>query len=260
MISQQPQQHRAPRKSRTGQATVELAIVISFLALLLVGVADVARIYSEHLAVVHAAGVGARWLTLDPNYKACSGYTSFQTPVVEDLTSSVRSANIVAINDWAGLNPAAVRVDITYTHDYLFGLIQGVPSRFTGNATMPGTVLTGTGACPIPPPSATPTNTPLPPTATNTPLPPTWTPTATRTRTPVPPTSTRTPTATPTPVCPYSLSVQSYHVNGNRPVTLRITLTDAQGAPVAGAHIRVTISGPGGETLNGMTDVTGFVC
>ena len=59
------------RKKR-GQATVELALGMIFLVLLLVGVADVARIYSEHLAVVDAAGVAARWSTLAPTQKGCT--------------------------------------------------------------------------------------------------------------------------------------------------------------------------------------------
>lgn len=232
MTSQQPQQHRAPSKFRTGQATVELALVISFLALLLVGIADVARIYSEHLAVVHAAGVGARWLTLDPNYKACSGYTAVGTPVIEDLSSSIQAANILTITDSAQGNPVAVRVDITYRHDYLFGLVKGVPSVFTGGATMPGTITTTLGACPTPPqppPTATPTNTPLP-------------------------------TITPTPACPYNLTVQSYKHNGNFNVVLRITLRNAANQPVAGANIVATIGNPVAETLNGVTDINGFVC
>src|SRR6476619_5310585 len=90
--------HTAISEKRAGgQATVELAIIFTFLALLLAGIADVARIYSEHLAVVHAASVGARWATLDKDYKACSGYTDVRTPVVQDLAQAVPPANIVSI-------------------------------------------------------------------------------------------------------------------------------------------------------------------
>src|SRR4051812_49916631 len=105
-----------------GQATVELAIVFTFLALLLAGIADVARIYSEHLAVVHAAAVGARWATLDKDYKACSGYTDVRTPVVQDLAQAVAPSHIISVVTSTTSNPAAYRVDITYHHDYLFGL------------------------------------------------------------------------------------------------------------------------------------------
>src|SRR5213076_1271577 len=83
--------------SKSGQATVELALVGMLLVLLLAGIADVARIFSEHLAVVHAAGVGARWATLDKDYKACSGYTDVRTPVVQDLAQVVPASRILGI-------------------------------------------------------------------------------------------------------------------------------------------------------------------
>jgi hypothetical protein len=170
--------------------------MFTFLALLLAGIADVARIYSEHLAVVHAAAVGARWVTLDPNYKDCSGYTAVETPVVEDLAPAVRSANILNIQTIQGSSPSTVRVEVTYRHDFLFGLIKGVPSQFTGGATMPGTASAPGGTCPSPGVTRTPTNTFTPGPPTNTPIPPTathtWTPSNTPTRTP-------TNTATPTP-------------------------------------------------------------
>ena len=78
-----------------------------------------------------------------------------------------------------------------------------VPPTATPTATATNT--------PVPPtatPTATPTNTPVPPTATptatatNTLVPPTATPTATPTNTPVPPTATPTATPTNTPVPP----------------------------------------------------------
>src|SRR4051794_10712008 len=120
-----------------GQATFELAIIITFLAAVLVGIVDVARIYSEHLAVVHAAGVGARWATLDKDYKACSGYTDVRTPVVQDLAQAVPPSHIISVVTSTTSNPAAYRVDVTYHHDFLFGLVKNVSSDFTAGATMP---------------------------------------------------------------------------------------------------------------------------
>jgi regulation of enolase protein 1 (concanavalin A-like superfamily) len=76
--------------------------------------------------------------------------------------------------------------DNTWQYPYMFG--EGVLSGVYA-------------ATPTPGPTATPTNTPVPPTATptrtNTPVPPTATPT--RTNTPVPPTATPTRTPSPTP-------------------------------------------------------------
>src|SRR4051812_49358051 len=57
-----------------GQGTVELAIVALFILVpLLVGIADITRAYFEHLAVVDAANVGARWSTLNSNQQYCTG-------------------------------------------------------------------------------------------------------------------------------------------------------------------------------------------
>ena len=62
------------KRKKRGQATVELALGMIFLVLLLVGVADVARIFSEQLDVVHAAGVAARWKTLTGTQQYCSSH------------------------------------------------------------------------------------------------------------------------------------------------------------------------------------------
>ena len=86
------------------------------------------------------------------------------------------------------------------TYDWKFMPIAG--STFTDSGT------SSVHGAPVPPSTATPTNTPIPPTAThtptdtptNTPIPPTATdtPTSTPTNTPIPPTATHTPTDTPT--------------------------------------------------------------
>jgi cell division septation protein DedD len=106
-------------------------------------------------------------------------------------------------------DPRSVRVEVTYSHQFLFGIINNVPNSFTAGATRPGNYDTAVGVCnatPIIPPTHTPlptftstrTSTPLP-TATRTPVLPTATRTATRTatasNTPVPPTPTCVPHA-----------------------------------------------------------------
>ncbi|MEZ4664101.1 MAG: S8 family serine peptidase [Caldilineaceae bacterium] len=129
-------------------------------------------------------------------------------------------------------------------------------------------------------PTATPTNTSVPPTATNTPVPPTATPTntpvpptATPTNTPVGPTATNTPippTATPTntPVPPTATSTPSaltVHVgdldnvsttSGNRwNARVQITVHDGAHNPVTNASVSASwssgTSGSGSCTTNG---------
>src|SRR5688500_1970171 len=171
------------RGSNKGQATVEMALVVVFLMLLLVGVADVARIYAGHLSVVQAAGVGARWATLNANQKACSAFqspASVQSVTLAALNGAVRNATVVVLPA-PSAEPPFVRVEVTYSHEFLFGIINNVPNSFTAGATRPGNFDTTVGVCnatPVIPP----THTPLPtftPTRTSTPV-----PTATITRTP----------------------------------------------------------------------------
>lgn len=159
-------------KSKSGQATVEFAIVLALLMLLLIGVADVARIFSEHLAAVHAAGVGSRWLILDPDNRSCSSnndLSDLRNVVLADLDGAISATNVLSVTGTFASNPSTVRVEVTYRHDYLFGLLSGLPGTFSGGATMPGTYVAGVGSCPTPPvpvptstPITVPTSTPIP--------------------------------------------------------------------------------------------------
>src|SRR5436190_21933700 len=83
---------------RRGQATIELAIVAIFILIpLLVGIADITRAYFEHLAVVDAANVGARWSTLNSNQQYCTGYGAVATVVAADMMNvPVRIRNVSA--------------------------------------------------------------------------------------------------------------------------------------------------------------------
>ncbi len=132
--------------SKKGQATVELALIIVFLMLLLVGVADVARIYAGHLSVVQAAGVGARWATLTDNQRDCTGYTSAEEATLAALDGVVLNPTVVVLPTPA-TDPRSVRVQVNYTHDFLFGIITNVPNSFSTGATMPGNYGTDVGTC-----------------------------------------------------------------------------------------------------------------
>jgi hypothetical protein len=269
---------RAKLEKTKGQATVELALIATFLILLLVGVADVARIFGEQLSVVRAAGVGARWAVLPASLQACSGFGSVATVVVEDLSSDVPAANILSIQSVASTDPDAVRVNVTYRHDFLFGIITGVPNTFSTGATMPGAVSTP-GVCPTqtgstPTPVAT--TTPLPPLPTNTSTPtqptntpvantptltstPTWTnipnntpsstPTSTPTNTPSNTqtfTPTNTPTITPTSTPAARLVITqliAMKPNGSgKPLDVKVTVTDGT-VGQAGVTIAATADG-----------------
>ena len=155
------------KKRKRGQATVELALGMIFLVLLLVGVADVARIYSEQLAVVDAAGVAARWSALEPTNK---GSVSTPAPYANEaaVVAAALGPTVVAqlqptVQVSQQSSPNSVRVDVTYHHTFLFGLVNYTGDFFRGGSTMPGTISTPT-CYSTPGPTATPapTNTPRP--------------------------------------------------------------------------------------------------
>src|SRR5688500_6412991 len=101
---------KVPTRTAPGQATVELAVVLTLLVLLLAGIADVARIFSEHLAVVNAAGVAARWSALEPTNKGCSypvPYSNETDVVLADLGAPL-SSQVTGVSVTVGGDPASV--------------------------------------------------------------------------------------------------------------------------------------------------------
>ncbi len=145
-------------RRKRGQATVELALIVTLLVLLLVGVADVARIYGEQLAVVHAAGVGARWATLTPTQRSQS-YANVCRAVAADLSDDLPSGKTLTVVT-STQSDNRVKVTVTYPHDFLFGLFKpggmfvDLPSSYTTSATMPYPVgvtpATYSGSCTLP--------------------------------------------------------------------------------------------------------------
>lgn len=198
-----------------------------------------ARIFSEHLSVVNAAGLAARWSALDGGNKGCSypsPYTTESDVVAADLGASL-NGQVTSVQVVQAPDPASVTVRVTYRHAILFGLLTDMPVTFTGSATMPGSISTPVTCASTPRPTATLGSTSTPTrtatsTPTNTPL-PTNTPTATSTRTPTrtaTPTNTATRTATSTPTAKLkveSLTVYKQSGSGN---TLNIRLVVSDGA------------------------------
>src|SRR5438045_8678814 len=106
---------------RRGQATVELVILALFILIpLLAGIADITRAYFEHLAVVHAANVSARWATLSSSEQYCTGYGSVEQVVADDLRNvPVQIKEVTtAVTESAPGN--IVRVTVAYSHTLLF--------------------------------------------------------------------------------------------------------------------------------------------
>ncbi len=205
-----PPPRRFPRHA--GDALIELALVLPFLCLLLLGVFDLGRMYSEQLAATAAARAGARAAVVTADNSCATGVRHV---VIQELNGAI-TLNCPAdipdpVRDPTGTG--TVTVVINYQHQLLFGLLQDLFHSSTLNlsasATMP--LQLGDGGAPLPTPLATNTPAPPPPTYTNTATAtPTHTPVPTATRTPVPTatpttvagTPTRTPTAGPPTATP----------------------------------------------------------
>lgn len=96
----------------SGQATVELALVIPFLALLVIGLVEVARLGALQVAVVDAARAGARAAAVDP-----------RPAVAEQAATGNTGAGSVAVTtDISSGPPSQVTVQVTRTVDLVPGL------------------------------------------------------------------------------------------------------------------------------------------
>jgi Flp pilus assembly protein TadG len=150
-----------------GQATVEFALVLIFLLVpLLLGVAEIARAYYEHMSVLNAANVAARWATLTGSQQYCSGYASPASAVSASLLDVPVQVRSISTKVVTGTQGSMVSVSVAYSHTLFFGAVDST-MVLTGTSSMPGLLSTPV-ACPSCCPTPLPTYTP---TATNTPTP-----------------------------------------------------------------------------------------
>jgi Flp pilus assembly protein TadG len=125
-----------PRLSarRRGQALLELAFIMPILALLLLGVFDIGRVFADQESVTNAAMQGAKWKSLHTD----ATDTTVKSKVTQELNGAVavNPNNIqIALDD---VN-AKVTVSVSYQHDILFGLLQrfGTQLNLSASAAMP---------------------------------------------------------------------------------------------------------------------------
>jgi Flp pilus assembly protein TadG len=127
---------RAPRRIRRGSALLELALVLPFLAALLLGVADIARAYGEQVAVAEAAHQGARaWAITNGDSTA---FNDAIDNALNDPDLSGRAYLRVAAPD---TDAGTVTVTISYHYNLLFGffddLVGSDQLTLSNSATMP---------------------------------------------------------------------------------------------------------------------------
>lgn len=97
---------RARRRVEGGQATVELALLLPVVVLLLLAVLQVALIARDVVLVTHAAREGARAAAVDPDPDAAAR-AARSTPGLDDGRLRVRTTGGHAEGD-------EVRVEVTY--------------------------------------------------------------------------------------------------------------------------------------------------
>jgi Flp pilus assembly protein TadG len=131
-----------PGGVRRGSALLELALVLPFLAGLLLGVADIARAYGEQVAIAEAAHQGARaWALTNGNA------TAVQTAINSAINDPDLSGRIVRLNVCQDpscapdYTPGAVTLRITYRYNLLFGFFDDIVGSdqlvLSNSATMP---------------------------------------------------------------------------------------------------------------------------
>jgi Flp pilus assembly protein TadG len=127
---------RELRRVRRGSALLELALVLPFLAALLLGVADIARAYGEQVAVAEAAHQGARaWAITNGDSTA---FNDAIDNALNDPDLSGRAYLRVAAPD---ADTGTVTVTISSHYNLLFGffddLVGGDQLTLSNSATMP---------------------------------------------------------------------------------------------------------------------------
>ncbi len=192
-----------PRQRSSGQAIVELALIMPVILLLIGSALDLGRVYYGQITIRNAAKEGALEAAQYPNSfdntKPCDPTTNKVICVVtNEAAGGFYSINPSDISLRCSPSPCpetpAIGNTVTVTVNGHFSLITPLLTAFMPqNYTLSASAVAQLGVAPDPPAAPTPTPTPTP---TSTPTPtPTPTPTAT-------PTSTPTPTPTPTCVAP----------------------------------------------------------
>lgn len=123
------------RRGERGQATVELALVVPVLLLILFGIMEFGRIFSSYLIVTNAAREGARWAAVGAD----------DTAIVEQVENAAAGLDLsrltVTITPAAGGRVSGVQATVTvdYAVDLVTPVLSGIapnPFPLTAQATM----------------------------------------------------------------------------------------------------------------------------
>lgn len=144
MPGSQSQAARAKRGSSAGQSLVELALMFTFLMILLAGVLDFGRMYYVYLALQSSAQEGAVFVCSSPT---CVDSTDCPDP--NNMEYRLRHESEVGLIDWSavgiGVSPNSpgngdvAKVDVTY--DFFMA------APFVSAMAPDGLTLTGSATC-----------------------------------------------------------------------------------------------------------------
>jgi Flp pilus assembly protein TadG len=109
--------------TRTGVATVELAVLLPFLLLLFVIAVDFSRAFYLSIELANAARTGALYGSFDPTHAVDT--TGIQTAAQNDGGDLNTSLLIVTSTTDSTTNPTYVRVTVTYPFQTLTSYLTG---------------------------------------------------------------------------------------------------------------------------------------
>jgi Flp pilus assembly protein TadG len=128
---------RSKSVPRKGVAAVELAVLLPFLAFILVVSVDFARIFYYSLTIENCARNGALW-ACDPYSQPWSPYATVQNAAEADassLTPALQDSNVTSASGTDASNNAYVSVTVTYSFQTVTSY-PGIPSTVTITRTV----------------------------------------------------------------------------------------------------------------------------
>ena len=108
-----------------GQSSVEIALVLPVLLLMLAGLVDFGRAFQAYIVVTNAAREGARYGSLFPD--DADGIVDATTQGASDIGASL-DADDIDINDLGAPPGGTIRVTVTYLLDTILGSVIGASS------------------------------------------------------------------------------------------------------------------------------------
>ena len=126
-------------RNERGQGILELALVLPFLLLIVLGVLDLGRIFFETIGLTNAAREGVRYLTLHPDNEAGAVLAAIDEANYAGITISNGQVTVDCTNlDGDDYCDSGTPATVTVTHDFdlILGWVLPSPITLTRSAVM----------------------------------------------------------------------------------------------------------------------------